>query len=74
MLNSDSLFLTPLTFFGSYQSDQEETENAEWNFTDNPIILFEANKYSYREQPAGLFLHWYNVNELEQEYSGEEEC
>lgn len=65
MLQENSFFFRPTTYFGTYQNAQEEDEieEEELNFDDPWRIFLEANTSTLLQQRIGLFLHWHDVNE-----------
>lgn len=65
MLQENSFFFRPTTYFGAYQNIEEcdEFNEEEESFDDPWRIFFEANTQILLQQRIGLFLHWHDVNE-----------
>ena len=66
MLQENSFFSRPLTFFGSPQNiEEEENEETseEWNFSEPWRISIRSDLSIYQQPRIGLFIHWSDLSE-----------
>ena len=66
MLQENSFFSRPMTYFGTYQNleeDDDEFDEEEWSFADPWQISLDSNMSNLLQQRIGLFIHWQDVNE-----------
>lgn len=63
MLQENSFFSRPMTYFGTYQNIEEDDdmEEEEWQFTDPWQISLDSNMSNPLQQRIGLFIHWHDV-------------
>lgn len=57
--NSDFFFGRPMTYYGSFEDTEDETESeeaSEWT----PFFL-EMNSNNPIQQSIGLYLHWFEI-------------
>ncbi len=63
MLQDNSFFSFPVTYFGSPHEIEEEEEQDEWTFADL-IRISTTAPFLYHQQPRiGLFIHWCDVGD-----------
>lgn len=66
MLQDNSFFSFPMTYFGSPQHLEEEEEQDEWTFADLIQISTTAPFLHHHQPRIGLFIHWCDVGDLPQ--------
>lgn len=65
MMQENSFFSRPMTYFGTYENieEDEEGEEEEWNFGEPWRMVLDPNTSFLLEQRIGLFIHWHDVSE-----------
>lgn len=65
MMQENSFFSRPMTYFGTYENIEEdnEAEEEEWNFAEPWRMVLDPNTSFLLEQRIGLFIHWHDVSE-----------
>ena len=63
MLQENSFFSSPMTYFGTSPHLEEEIEDEEWEFVDPRQAALDSNMSHLLQQRIGLFIHWCDPNE-----------
>lgn len=63
MLQENSFFSRPLTYFGTYQngSEDDDLDEEEWDFADPWRISTEADVSILLQQRIGLFIQFHSL-------------
>jgi hypothetical protein len=63
MLQENSFFFSPTTYFGAYQHLEGELEEEEADLEDPWQLALDSNTSLLLPQRIGLFIHWCEPNE-----------
>lgn len=63
MLQENSFFSSPMTYYGAPHNLNAEIDDEEWNFIDPWQVSLDLTQSHPLTQKIGLFLHWCDPNE-----------
>lgn len=63
MLQENSFFSRPMTYFGTPPHLEEETDEEEWELLDPWQMALDSTLSHPLQQRIGLFIHWCDPND-----------